>query len=280
MQGSATTPDDLIVLLRRFQILTIYQITSLLQKQSSINNIRSKMKRLVDSGLVDFQFLPRTTPSGSTPMVYSLSSKGLKYVEEMGATIHAPQRIKKMLPLQHLLDINDVLIASLRLQSAAPEISVFEYRHEKVFKQNPIRITEGSYLCPDGFVHFVLSPPYGKPGEPMGIIWEVDCNTENADIVIREKVRRYRRLFHSNFEQVFGVPAICAAFVVTQGGETRVKQLVRAAEQELERFPDDSELFLFGSISPTDMQPLPFFTSALWLQPFQSSTVPLIERRF
>ena len=48
MQGTVTTPDDLLVLLQRFRSLTIFQIVRVLGKQHSINNIRSKMKRLVE----------------------------------------------------------------------------------------------------------------------------------------------------------------------------------------------------------------------------------------
>src|SRR6266702_1163980 len=199
MYGSVTTQEDLMLLLHRFQALTIFQITRLLGKQSSINNIRGKLKKFVDSGLVETQFLPRTTSSGSTPMVYSLTSKGTKQIEESKVTKTASsgtgQKVRGVLSLQHLLEINDVLISCLLLPAVAPAISVFEYRHEKVFKQNPIRLAEGSYLCPDGFVHFVLSPPFGKPGEPIGVIWEIDRNTEDT-YTIREKIKSYRKLFY------------------------------------------------------------------------------------
>lgn len=279
MYASVTTPDDLLLLLHRFRSLTIFQITRLLQKERSINNIRSKMKRLVDNGLVDVQFLPRTSPSGSTPMVYSLSSRGTKYVEGPHASApSAGQKIRGVLPLQHLLQINDVLIAALLLPLSAPEISVLEFVHERIYKQNPICVAQGAYLCPDGFTHFVLAPPYGKPGEPMGIIWEIDRGTEDV-YTIRDKLRCYKKLFYGDFEQVFNTPALSVAFVVTHGGQARVKQLVRASEQELKHHPDDSEFFIFSSASPTDISPLPFFTSPLWTQPFQESLIPLIERR-
>src|SRR6266566_506012 len=158
MYGSVTTRDDLLALLHRFQALTIFQITRLLQKQSSINNIRSKMKGLVNDGLVEVQFLPHTTPSGSTPMVYALSSKGVRYIEG-SCTLASTngQKIRGILPLRHLIDINDVLIQSLLLQTIAPAISVLEYTHEKTFKQNPIKISERSFLVPDGFTRFALS---------------------------------------------------------------------------------------------------------------------------
>ncbi|SRR6266487_304096 len=279
MYGSVTTPDDLLLLLHRFQALTIFQIVRLIRKETSINNVRSKLKRLVDNGFVETQYLPRTTPSGSTPMMYSLSSKGTKYIQGTGGVAAGiGQKTRGVLPLQHLLEINDVLISSLLLPTVAPEISVLEFVHERIYKQNPICITQGSYLCPDGFTHFVLSPPFGKPDEPMGIIWEVDRNTEDA-FIIREKIRDYCKLFYGDCEQIFGTTVLCVVFVVTLGGNPRVKQLRRAAELELDKSHDDGELFLFGAHPPAEIAPLQFFTSPVWIQPFQSSPVSLIESR-
>ena len=275
MLHSVTTADDLLKLLSQFQYLTIFQLVRLLGKETTINNIRSKVKRLVDDGLVDTQFLPRTSQSGKTPIVYALSQKGIKYQETQGIS---SQKIKGILPLHHLLQINDVLIASLLLPRIEPAISVFEWRHERAFKQNPIRIRDKVFLSPDGFVHFVLSPPYGRLGEPMGIIFEIDRNTEDV-YTIKEKIQNYTRLLNGNFEQVFGIGCLTVAFVITSGGGSRVKQLIRFAEQELQRSKEDAELFLFASVSPAEISPLPFFTSPLWLQPFCDKAIPLIEKR-
>ena len=182
------------------------------------------------------------------------------------------------MPLNHLLEINDVLIAALTLPRVEPAISVFELRHEDLFKHYPIKISEHTYLSPDGFVHFTLSPPYGKGGEPMGIIFEIDRGTEDV-YTIQHKLRSYRTLFYGDFEQVFGLASLTVAFVVTSGGAARVRQLVRFAEQAFQHTKEDAELFLFGSAVPGDIRPLPFFTAPLWVQPFSSSPLPLIEKR-
>ena len=275
MQNSVTTEGELLQLVHQFQALTVFQIVRILGKETTINNIRSKLKRLVDSGLLETQFLPRTSLGGRSPIVYSLSNKGMRL---LGDEHTAQQKLKGMLPLQHLLEINDVLIAALTLPRVEPRIAVFEWRHEHQFKQYPIKISEHTFLSPDAFVHVTLAPPYGKPGERCGIIFEIDRGTEDV-YTIQNKLRCYRTLFYGDFEQVFGCANLTVAFVVTSGGEARVRQLVRFAQATFEHSKEDAELFIFSSVVPGDIQPLPFFTDPLFVQPFTSSPLPLIEKR-
>src|SRR5215469_1639169 len=79
---SSIFEQELLVLLYQFYYLTIYQIVRILQKETVINYIRSKMKNLVDLGLAETQCLPRITQAGKTPLVYSLSTKGMRFLDQ------------------------------------------------------------------------------------------------------------------------------------------------------------------------------------------------------
>src|SRR5437016_5107265 len=98
MEQNITSPDELLRLLYQFNTLTIFQIVRLLGKEKSINNIRSKAKRLIDLGLVETQYLARAAKGGRSPLCYSISARGCKYLG-----VSDMQKIKGMLPMHHLL---------------------------------------------------------------------------------------------------------------------------------------------------------------------------------
>jgi predicted ArsR family transcriptional regulator len=122
-----TTPDDFLLLLSRFHYLSIQQIVRLLGKETSSNHIRSKLKQLVDSGLVEVTAFPRASATGKMPFLYSLTKKGQRVLSLADSGTKSQ---KSGIALEHTLSINDVAILSYVLPKIEPRITLFELRHE------------------------------------------------------------------------------------------------------------------------------------------------------
>jgi hypothetical protein len=149
-----------------------------------------------------------------------------------------------------------------------------------MLKKYPIPLDEKKavFLVPDLFVHLTLAPPYGKYGEPLGIIFEIDRNTEDV-YQIKEKIRNYVTFSYGIYQDYFGLQSLTICFIITEGGQTRLKQLLTWAEQELKQKKDEADLFLFGAIDPAAISPLSFFCDTLYFSPFYPARQPLIEKR-
>ena len=106
MLYTVTTPTDLLLLLGQHQYLTIFQICKLLGKETTINNIREKLKKLVSEELVETVCLPRTSASGGrSAYLYSLSKKGMRAISD---TLDVSK--KSGVALEHTKAINDVAV--------------------------------------------------------------------------------------------------------------------------------------------------------------------------
>src|SRR5206468_12140073 len=113
--------------------------------------------------------------------------------------------------------------------------------HERSLKNAPIKIADGVFLVPDGWVHL------RRHTEDIGICFEIDRNTEVQKEKIVAKFNNYVALASSGiYQKAFGgLSSLTVAFCVTDGGQKRVKQLLTWAEQTFEKKKDAASLFLF-----------------------------------
>lgn len=213
-------------------------------------------------------------------MVYSLSAKGARFLEEEHQlSPHMTNGVKKHGFLTHTLQVNDLIIAAHLLTHQEPRITLCTWQQERLLKQHPILVSstpQKTYVVPDGFLHFVLSPPYGKPNEPLGIVCEIDRNTEDT-YVIQEKVTNYVAFAYGPYQNAFHLESLTIAFVVTEGGEKRKQQLVSWTEQALKTKQQEGELFLFAACDPSTSDPRTLFCGRVWQQPFKKKPIALIE---
>ena len=140
----------------------------------------------------------------------------------------------------------------MTLPQVEPSITLYDLKHERTLKNAAIKIAEGTYLVPDGWVHF------GMKNEAIGICYEIDRNTEEKEKIV-SKLKNYVAFASGIYQHTFGLSSLTIAFCVTEGGESRVKQLVSWAEQALENTKDAASLYLFGSVAPGTIEPAPFF---------------------
>ncbi len=277
---SSVFEQELLILLYQFHYLKIQQIVKLLQKETVINYVRSKMRKLINMGFVETQFLPRTTQAGRTPMIYSLSAKGTRFLaEEKNLQPQTANGVKKHGFLTHTLQVNDTIIAAILLTKQEPRLTLFDWHHERVLKQHPILVGKNQqkkYVVPDGFLHFILSPPFGKYHEPLGIVFEIDRNTEDR-YMIQEKISNYVAFAYGPYQQAFHLESLTIAFVVTEGGQKRLQQLLTWTEHALKNNQQDGELFLFAARDPGNIDPVALFCSKIWQQPCNNQLLALIE---
>jgi len=127
------------------------------------------------------------------------------------------------------------------------------------------------------YLEFVLSPPFGKKHEPIGLCCEVDRNSEEQEKIL-VKFSRYVALASSGvYQKLFGgLSSLTVAFVVF-GNEKRVNQLRAWCEDYLQDKQEYAELFVFGA-PPVDCEPVAFFTGEYYSSPFDPSLHGLIEK--
>ncbi len=93
-----------------FSHLTLQEAVKLTGKQTSINNERTKLNKLVKDGLVVSETMKESVSSGKNPLVYSITTpKGYKYLE----TEKGLPPLKKADYTKHSYLVNEILIPAI-----------------------------------------------------------------------------------------------------------------------------------------------------------------------
>src|SRR5690349_20945790 len=99
--------ERLLFAICRFHYLTIKQIVRYLGlSPNSTNWIRGELRSLVVRRFLATQYLPRITPAGRLPIIYSLGTEGINHCKELRFPVsyHSPkERIRSYLFLTHTL---------------------------------------------------------------------------------------------------------------------------------------------------------------------------------
>lgn len=277
MEYSVTTPTDLMILLRDYQALTIFQICKLLNKVKTRTNILEKLQKLEKNGLVASQRLPRLEPVGSSPFCYSLTREGHR---ALANTTDLPISAKLSgVALEHTISIADVAVLAHLLTRQETRITLSEIRTEALMKKNPIMLkNNGGSLVPDLFIRLTINPPFGKQNEQIGLIFEIDHKgTEWADI-IKDKAKKYVDISYGIYQDYFGLESLTVIFLVTGNGKFRVKNILSWIQEALYANREDADIFLCAAVDPVKTPPLQFFCDPLYQQPFATSLHPIIEK--
>ena len=109
--------------------------------------------------------------------------------------------------IKHLIELNDVFIAGLRLEAANPRLYVASYRHERELKRKPYEtMVQGRAfgLVPDGFLDFHLRRA-GQTDLNLPVLLEHDRGWER-EAQFKQKIAAYRAFIQSGaYKQQFGV---------------------------------------------------------------------------
>src|SRR2546430_295355 len=158
LRGSQEMPIGLYHL----HLATTEQLTRLHYKPGMLKTVSKRLKVLVDNGFVQADCTP--TKLFKSPYYYTLATKGMKYLTDIGLDTEASFRASKAvsesyLHLRHAIELNDVLIAALRLKTVHPQFYLSRYVHERTLKRTPYKVASNGAikggnisLIPDGFL--------------------------------------------------------------------------------------------------------------------------------
>jgi len=285
-QSEGVTPakQALLVAIGRYFYLTARQCTRLLYAETSLTRVQALLKELADDGYCQRLFLPRPTPHGRVPAVYTLGRLGRTYLAAIGVDV--PTRLRpsearehKYLFLDHTLCVNDCLIAMELLSRRAPAITIQTMLHERTLRRMPIAVTDPdgrqASVIPDGWLDLRVALPDGVYRTCIAL--EIDRGTTEAK-AFRAKVARWVAAADGPYREAFGTDLLTVAIVATPG-EGRAEELLWwiVAELATLRRQDAADLFLVTSVDAASVDPATLYCGPVWRRCDQEAPVPLIE---
>jgi hypothetical protein len=299
----AITPlqHDILALVREYHFLTVWQLVKLRYSDGSLTRARVLLLRLYDAGYLDRRALPHVS-SGQPTYIYALATKGMNYLKDQGFSSFSRYRPNELQQfkyphLEHVLHLNDFLIAARNLTKVAPDITLAEMRHDLDLKRTPAtveyvrrlpdgeKVDEKVRLVPDGWLDFRLQLAHSPKKRRKCVVVELDRGSETNIAEFKKKIRAYVYYAFPGgaYETMFGTQAITVAFATT-AGEHRLKNMLLWCEQELkeQQLEQEAPLFRFTAL-PTDellpekgLDPKRLFLSAVWSVPFRDDLVCLL----
>jgi len=194
LRGSADMPVGLCQL----HIATAEQLTRLHYSPKSIKWVLKHLKALADNGYVLADVKPNKGSRG--PNFYTLANRGLRYL----ASIHMDVREAKVdgalehyLLIDHMLELNDLLIAAALLKRSGANMYLHSFMHEQVLKRRPYKATwqekagktQTYTLIPAAFLTFCLRRQSGQIVHRR-VLLEHDRGSEEEHHV-RRRIRAY-----------------------------------------------------------------------------------------
>jgi hypothetical protein len=242
--SAAGTEEQLQAIFAQYGYLTVALVAKLLGK--SENTARNKLNKLVSAGILETQNVPRTTPSGKTPFVYTQVKKGVRKHEF----------------LEHCLATSEILVNTAIVPTIVPDLTLIDFASDFTIKTTPLKLADGNILISDGIVR-LRSTAY-----EYVIYFEIDRNTEFQKEKIVSKLNSYKTLASQ-------CECLTVAFCVVAGGDLRVKTLKNwAADAVPEAYRD---VFVFAAVDLDTLTPEKLFLTPIWSSIATTSRTTLVE---
>jgi Replication-relaxation len=183
--------------LYHLHLLTAAQLTRLQgYSMGSYKAIRQRLRELADNGYVEIDAIPEKFTRG--PNYYTLGTKGIQYLAGLGVEVDKSLRASKetgksYMHIKHLLELNDVFIAALRVSTLDPRLYVPDYHHERELKRTPYKTTvygQSYGLVPDGYLEFHVRRE-GEKDLKLPVYLEHDRGWEREK-QFKQKIAAYR----------------------------------------------------------------------------------------
>lgn len=281
-QHTLTAVDyDILKLIHEYFFLTVSQVTRLRYSAGSQSTCQDRLLRLFHAGVLDRVQLPHVG-RGNTEYLYTLSRIGGKELQPLGITDFSRYRpgdthTLKLPHLQHLIVLNDFLIAAHLVCRNHPDICIAAMLHDLDMKKRaPMRVTVDKQtfsIVPDGFLDFRLAIAGRMYALPCWI--EIDLNTTWGK-TLRFKLQKIISAIQTlAFVDLFGVSNVTVAIATTH--EKRIWLMRSYIKDELERLGllHLANVFLFTPL-PQELDPVTLFTAPVW-QTIPGDYVPLLE---
>jgi Replication-relaxation len=271
---------------------------------NSLPTVRTRLASLEKRGYIAAIYLP-TVRKGNFPKIFYLAAKGLAHLRDDGHDVahrfhSTEQKEKQYLFLKHTMAVNDVLIAAKQVEKQFPQVTLYEFRHERELKRDPEKFTitlyhetesdteeakvwkqEEFYFVPDAFLDFRLEQE--NKTLRAAILLELDRDTTERRR-FQEKIRGILTYLKSDRHvKRYKARKITVAFVTT-GTQKRVEKMRDWTRNELAKTHDTwdyGHTFVFTAlphkIDPDtqreldeldDIDPATLFLSPVWEFPF------------
>lgn len=276
LRGSSDIPIGLYHL----HLATAEQLTRLHYKAGMLKTVSKRLKALVVNGFVQADCIP--TKFFKSPYYYTLATKGMRYLETIGLDIDTSFRASKevsesYLHIRHALELNDVLIAALRLKFADERYYLARFVHERTLKRTPYKVSMNGHqvsLIPDGFLDFHVRRP-GLPDLSLPLILEHDRGTEQQEH-FRRRIRAYKSFLGAGaYKQLVGTERITVAFT-TFVSSKRVAQMREWTKVELLAEPQLAGMFIFAEL-PRPLEPQNLMFDHRWLTLSNDQPIALLS---
>lgn len=280
LSSPSLVDDAILAAVADLHFLTAQQVCRLQYSPGSLTYVRSRLKRLVDTGYLLAFPAPRPSIAGHSAWVYCLGHRGLRHLRGLGRDLGRRARPSEHrrhgdLFLLHTLAINDVLIAAQHLATAIDGCHLAAFRHERELKHTPMVVTtarnEQLSVIPDAWLDLRV-----HDREQVCVLLELDRGTEDQR-PFRRKVRGLLAASHGAYQALFGTQSLTIA-VATIAGPHRLHALRQWIEHELRSVHREAEGDLFrltqlpdGALIGKDL-----FLSLCWSRPFDSRPAPLV----
>jgi hypothetical protein len=260
--------QDMPIGLYHLHLATTEQLTRLHYKPGMFKTVSKRLKMLTDNGYIQADCIP--TKLFKSPYYYTLDTKGMRYLSDIGMDTDMSFRASKevsesYLHLRHALELNDVLIAALRLRLAHPDFYLARFVHERTLKRMKIS------LVPDGFLDVRKRRP-GMADLSLSLILEHDRGTEQ----FKRRIRAYKAfLAAKGQQQLFGAETVAVIFT-TFISSKRVTQMRDWTKQELQAEPQLAGMFLFAEL-PKPLEARHLLFERRWLTLNSDQPIALLE---
>lgn len=232
LRGNEAVPYGLYHL----HFLTAEQITRLYYSPNSLKYVQKHLRELAEHGYIQIDATPvkHRGPNGiyfSPLYYYALGTAGMRYLQKLGLDIHDSFRAsrevdKHSLFLEHTFELNDVLIAAIKI--GAP-YQLERLQHDRLLKRDPLVVKIGHKavkLIPDAFLTF------GFEGRHLPLNIEHDRSTEQEQH-FKRRIRVYIEAIKGGvIQKRFAVRKVTVAFT-TFAGEKRLHQMRQWTLEEL-----------------------------------------------
>jgi Replication-relaxation len=277
LRGSSALPVGLYQL----HLATAEQLTRLHYKAGTIKTVKARLKVLTDHGYIQADSVP--SKRLRAPYYYTMSDKGVRYLADIGLDVadsfRAAREVNKhYLFIDHALELNDLLIAALRLKYSDPRYYLSRFVPERSLKRTPYRATlDGTAyaLIPDLLLDF-RKRPVGGEGVPFTLLVEHDRGTEEQQH-FKRRIRAYKAFLQSGaYKQLFGVGDNVAVAFTTLTGMRRVTQMREWTRQEVGSDGQLATMFLFGDL-PRVPEPRNLLFERRWYILSNAQPIALLE---
>jgi hypothetical protein len=276
----------------------------------SFRYTQARCKDLADKKYLQRLTLPKRTPGGGVPYVYTLGRRGRDYLSSLDEDSSLPVK-KRYRPSEeraqlHTLATNEVLLQVMKITETDPALTLRRFIPEREFQQEPVTVTlpekDGGQtvsLIPDLWLH--VRQRVGDKAYSIGFCIEVNL-TPIEQRRWRRKVSMYLNCEDGYTKRVgtkaFRVVTFIAspATVLRRGTGAFSKQGLQERERELaateKRKKDfllwtqrelaaqnrekDADLFLFSSYPIDSLRPKKLVFSDHFSMPFEGSQTSLL----